>query len=203
MANGKLIVALVALGMVFPIAARAEGTTIGAIQQAADEIAVLKAENAVEEIKLAMEERRKSIKKEKAPEKDLDSASLAMIPPPPVAPVRMEPVEVPIGQGVSLMTIQGVGDRLMAVIKLGGTEINVKYGDVLPSGEMISAINPNNIKITRVSKTKKGVTSKSKTLYFGESSVDFGATPSLPPLPPQQQESVPGMGAPVAIRPGR
>jgi type IV pilus biogenesis protein PilP len=173
-----------------------EGMTLGQIQRAADEIAVLSAQDNVLKMRTQLKEKREQVSG--GPKVEIDSSAP---PVPPPAPIFTAAPETPIANGIVVNTIQGVGDRLYASINYNGTEMAVKGGDILPSGEVVEEVAPNSIKVTRFTKPKKGqMKRQSKTVFIGNNAVDFSANamPQLPPLPEQ-----PGMGAPITIRPGR
>lgn len=177
-----------------------EGMTVGQIMRAADEISVLRAQSTVEEMRAQMLEKREQANKKSKPEVDSTSAPP---PPPPTVPLFTASSDLPIANGITLNAVQGVGDRLVATINYSGAEMSVKGGDILPSGEVIESVAPSSIKVTRITKAKKGAMKRqSKTVFIGNNAADFSANamPQLPPLPTTDQ---PGMGAPVSIRPGR
>lgn len=222
MVSNKLKVAVSVAVMLFSAGALAEGgVTIVEIQRASDEIAQLKAQAAVEEVRFTLEEKRNSalgkkaeqLKKEeerKEKEKEKDSTEP---PPSPALIQRQMELDIPVAVGVKLLAIQGVGSSLIAVVNANGADINLRTGDHLPSGEVISEIKPYSVTVTKIYEVqaagngKKGgkpgtvTKKKSREIFFSEGGADFGSMPVMPQLPALPQ--APADDIPVRIKPGK
>lgn len=196
---------LVLVSILTPVATHAESLLVRDIQATTNEFSLIKEQAALQELKDQLEEKKNNAQERKAKKsksqieggEESTSGKVDPLPAPAIPPMAFDAgllpppaIETQVGAGVKLISIRGIGDRLVAVARVTGAgEMILKKGSKLPSGEIVTNITPSGVDLKRpaIKKTRDnpGAPAKTGTVIFGEGTPELYAAPApqLPPAP--------------------